>query len=205
MNSRILEYLQEKYMPHTIMVYGSYANKTNNKNSDFDAIIISDFIESTHDGSIVDGIELDVFVYSTKDIEKENDFSKYVQIFDATICIDNKGLGQRLKDAVTLYIENNSLKSHEEKQHLSEWCRKMVARTEREDAEGYFRWHWVLSDSLEIYCMMRDQFYFGPKKTIVRMKEVDQLGYEKLLFALKEMNSTYLNEWIEYVIASGKG
>lgn len=200
MNRKIFEYLQTKYEPHTIMVYGSYANKSNNENSDFDAMIISDFVQSSHDGSMIDGIELDVFVYSTKDIEVERDFSKFVQIFDANIYVDEKGIGQKLKDEVNLYIENNSIRSDDEKQHLSEWCHKMVARTKREDAEGYFRWHWVLSDSLEIYCIMRDQFYLGPKKTIARMKEFDQLGYDKLLLALKQMNSTYLNEWIQYVI-----
>ena len=32
---KIITYLQEKYMPLSIIVYGSYANGTNDLNSDF--------------------------------------------------------------------------------------------------------------------------------------------------------------------------
>ena len=33
-----------------------------------------------------------------------------------------------------------------------EGCKKMLLRTLRSDAEGLYRWHWVLIDSLEIFC-----------------------------------------------------
>ena len=60
---RILKYIQEKYNPLSIILYGSYADGTNNLNSDFDALVITSNQEQFHDTSRIDGIPLDVFVY----------------------------------------------------------------------------------------------------------------------------------------------
>lgn len=59
----ILKYIQEKYNPLTLILYGSYADGTNNLNSDFDALVITSGREQLHDTSLVGGIPLDVFVY----------------------------------------------------------------------------------------------------------------------------------------------
>ena len=40
----------------------------------------------------------------------------------------------------------------------------MLNRVKRSDCEGMFRWHWVLVDSLEIFCDIMKQPYWGPKK-----------------------------------------
>ena len=52
----IIKYIQEKYNPLSVILYGSYANGTNNLNSDFDALVISSDNEQFHDTSFVDGI-----------------------------------------------------------------------------------------------------------------------------------------------------
>mgnify|MGYP002508212092 CR=1 FL=1 len=44
------------YSPLSIILYGSYANGTNNLNSDFDALVISHHHEEFHDTSFVNGI-----------------------------------------------------------------------------------------------------------------------------------------------------
>ena len=38
----IVRYLKEKYQPETILVYGSFADGSNNRNSDFDALVITE-------------------------------------------------------------------------------------------------------------------------------------------------------------------
>ena len=60
---QIIEYLKQKFNPLTIIVYGSYANGTNNQNSDFDALVVSYDYQECHDTSFVGDIQLDVFVY----------------------------------------------------------------------------------------------------------------------------------------------
>ena len=60
---QIIEYIKRNYNPISIILYGSYANGTNNLNSDFDSLVISYDHEQFHDTSFVNGIQLDVFVY----------------------------------------------------------------------------------------------------------------------------------------------
>ena len=60
---QVIEYIHEKYNPLSIILYGSYADGTNNLNSDFDALVIAADHELFHDTSIVDGVPLDIFVY----------------------------------------------------------------------------------------------------------------------------------------------
>ncbi|MCH4013038.1 MAG: hypothetical protein LKE64_01710 [Solobacterium sp.] len=56
----------------------------------------------------------------------------------------------------------------------------MLKRTEREDTEGYFRWHWVLTEFLAIYCEITDQRCFGVKKAL------------KLLVNMKVASKVYI-------------
>lgn len=60
---RVIKYIKDKYNPLCIILYGSYADGTNNLNSDFDALVIAADPEQFHDTSFVDGVPLDVFVY----------------------------------------------------------------------------------------------------------------------------------------------
>ena len=59
----IIEYIKQKYDPCSIILYGSYADGTNNLNSDFDALVLSYNYEQFHDTSFVNGVQLDLFVY----------------------------------------------------------------------------------------------------------------------------------------------
>ena len=56
----IITYLKQKYQPLGIIVYGSFADGSNNANSDFDAVLITKSGEKGHDNSLINGIELDV-------------------------------------------------------------------------------------------------------------------------------------------------
>ena len=44
--------------------------------------------------------------------------------------------------------------------------KRMLLRTMRGDVEGYYRWHWLLCDSLEIYFDIKGIHYYGPKKQL---------------------------------------
>ena len=60
---KIMEYLKSAYHPIGMAVYGSFANGTNHLNSDFDALLVREEGEISHDHSLICGIELDVFIY----------------------------------------------------------------------------------------------------------------------------------------------
>ncbi len=76
-----------------------------------------------------------------------------------------------LKKRVNDVISSIPYKNYEENKAQIEWCEKMLARSLRKDPEGYYRLHWVLVDSLEIYFDICSLKYYGPKKSLSYMKK----------------------------------
>ena len=111
---QIIEYIKQNYNPISIILYGSYANGTNNLNSDFDSLVISYDHEQFHDTSFVNGIQLDVFVYPVSYFEGEFDCDDFVQIFDGKIIVDSNERGKALQMKVISHIQNRPQKSKAE-------------------------------------------------------------------------------------------
>ena len=165
----IVSALREKYHPLGIAVYGSFADGSNNQNSDFDALLLLPEGEAGHDGSVLFGTELDVWLYGAAHFDAPYDVEDFLQLWDSVIVEDKTGRLAALRAEVNAYIENAPQKSESENAQSLEWCRKMLRRTERGDTEGYYRLHWLLTDSLSIYYDLRGEYYFGPKKALRRM------------------------------------
>ncbi len=195
----IIEYLKRKYLPLGIIVYGSFADASNNESSDFDVLVITESGGELHDNSVIGGIMLDAFVCPKEKIIGELNCEDFLQISDGYIVTDTDGVAAKLQTMVREYIRNLRPKSYAENKTNVEWCEKMLLRAAREDAEGYFRWHWLLTESLEIYCDVRGVRYLGPKKSIKRMQLEDNASasiYEK---ALANFDYDSLSEWIAHL------
>ena len=192
---KIIHYIKETYRPEAIITYGSFADGSANEHSDFDALVIANH-DRMHDASVIDGIILDVFIYPSDTFRSEYDPEEFVQVRDGKIVLDKSGIAERLQKRVLSYIERKPKKSAEEIQQEIAWCEKMALRTEREDAEGYFRRHWVLTDSLEIYCDAIGSYYFGPKKTLRCMEQTDEEAFRIYAKALKDFDRGSLSEWV---------
>ena len=195
---KIISYLKETYQPNAIITYGSFADGSENENSDFDALIIADH-EKKHDSSVIDGIILDVFIYPTELFRSEYEPMEFVQICDGIIVIDKNGIADHLQKRVRSYIESAPKKTVDEIREEIRWCEKMILRTMRKDAEGYYRWHWVLFDSLEIYCDIKGLYYYGPKKALRLMEQTDEEAFRKYSKALKIFEQEHLSDWISYL------
>lgn len=196
---QILQYIQETYAPLSIILYGSYADGTNNSNSDFDALVITSEHELFHDTSIVNGIPLDVFVYPQKYFDVEYACEDFVQIHDGRIFTDSNGIGKALQEKVQAYLRNRAVKSSAEIRASVDWCIKMLERAKRGDCEGMFRWHWVLTDSLEIFCDIMQHPYLGPKKTLKWMEETQPKSFDCYNRALHALRMERLEEWITHI------
>lgn len=196
---RVIKYIQDKYNPLCIILYGSYADGTNNLNSDFDALVIAPDHEQFHDTSFVDGVPLDVFVYPSMYFEGEYECEDFVQIHDGRIIADSNGIGKTLQENVRAYLRNLPVKSSEEIQASVDWCEKMFERAKRGDCEGMFRWHWVLIDSLEIFCDIMHHPYFGPKKTLKWMEEKHPKSFDCYKKALQNLDMECLEEWVVHI------
>ncbi|MBR2287873.1 MAG: nucleotidyltransferase domain-containing protein [Clostridia bacterium] len=196
--TRVLQYLRETYQPEAILVYGSYAEGSAGRFSDFDALVIAPF-PRTHDTTRIGDTPLDVFVYPPETFEGPYDPEEFVQVFDAKILMDANGLGGRLKKRVLEYLDKLPAKDVDALREEMAWCRKMLERTAREDVEGNFRWHWLLCDSLEIYCEVRAWHYFGPKKSLRRMEKEAPEAYALYARALRDFSQEALADWIGYL------
>ena len=193
---KIVGYLKKTYQPDAVIVYGSFADGSANLNSDFDALIIAGK-EKAHDSSIVDGVVLDVFVYPAETFSADYDSEEFVQVWDGKIVLDEHGIAGQLKAKVLDYIEHLPKKTVTEVAQEVEWCEKMLLRTMREDVEGYYRWHWVLCDSLEIYFDIKGLHYYGPKKTLRLMEKSDAEAFGLYAKALREFDRESLSAWID--------
>jgi hypothetical protein len=196
---KVLDYIKEKYHPIGLIVYGSFADYSNNEHSDFDALVITDDGEVMHDNTIVNDTALDVFIYPKSNFCGKFECKDYIQVYDGRIILDTKGIAEGLMLKVNEYMNTIPSKTREEKRTGVEWCEKMLMRTLRNDAEGFFRWHWLLIESLEIYCDLMGYQYKGPKKSIRHMAETDCAGYNKYSKALSTFAYTELAEWISYL------
>lgn len=196
---QIIKYIQQKYNPLSVILYGSYANGTNNLNSDFDALVISSDHEQFHDTSFVNGIQLDVFIYPSSYFEQDFDCKDFVQIFDGQIVVDSEDIGKNLKANVQAYLQARPTKTSAEIQANVDWCVKMFERVKRSDCEGLFRWHWVLIDSLEIFCDIMNQPYFGPKKALKWMEKTCPDAFNCYKKALHDFDIESLEDWIVYI------
>ena len=196
---QMIEYIKRTYNPLSIILYGSYANGTNNLNSDFDALVISEDHEHFHDTSFVDGIQLDLFVYPASYFDGNYDCNDFIQVFDGKILVDRDGRGKMLQTSVLSYLKNRPQKSKAEIDASVDWCVKMIARVKRGDAEGMFRWHWVLVDSLEIFCDVMHYPYWGPKKSLKWMEVNYPAAFACYQTALAGFRMENLENWIAYI------
>ncbi|PIE78047.1 MAG: nucleotidyltransferase, partial [Candidatus Delongbacteria bacterium] len=161
--NNIIEYIESKYTPIAIIVYGSYCDGTNNESSDFDALVISDNHVKFHDLSFVDGVQLDLFIYPKEFFDKPDDFSDFMHIYYSDVVKDTNNYGENLKRNIVKYVDSLPNKTDVELLEGIAWCQKMLKRSKQNDIEGMFRWHWLLTESLSIFCQLKHKQYFGPK------------------------------------------
>lgn len=196
MTEKIVDYIKSKYRPDTLMVYGSYADGSNNENSDFDALAIGKGLPISHDDSLVLGVKLDLFLYPTEHFTGGYDIQDFAQIHDGRIVLDSGGLGRRLVEEAKAYVESFSPKPADELAAEVSWCEKMCLRAERGDTEGFYRWHWLLVDSLEIYFDVIGRRFLGPKKGLKWMREHDERGFALYHDAVADLSGEALGCWV---------
>lgn len=207
LRERILEYLQSRYQPMALILYGSFADGSSGPGSDFDALLITDEPQCftggrqpRHDDSLIEGVVLDVFIYPPEALQGSGfEPADFLQLHDGQVLLDRGGLAAGLVERVRAYLDSLPKKTPEELRQSLAWCRKMLARAGRGDAEGSFRLHWLLVDSLELFCDILGQPYLGPKKALRLMAE--RYGVAQIIYnqALRETRPAVLKDWIDYL------
>jgi len=195
----ILSYLAAQYDPVAIIVYGSFADGTSNLFSDFDALLITQDGQRRHDDRFVDCTQLDVFIHPLSDFQGEYDPAEFARIYGGQILLDKNGVAAALLDKVQSWVDSRAKKTQEELGFNVSWCEKMLRRAERADAEGCFRRHWLLTDSLEIYTELRGWPYLGPKKALAQLEKKDKAVFALYETALTAGDYESLAAWVEHI------
>jgi len=195
----ILAYLRKTYAPHTVIVYGSYADGTQQPDSDFDAVIITDKDCPAHDAAVIDGVQLDVWPIKSEAVSGDIDGTEYAHLLGGRILLDERGDAARLLNAASEAEAALPWPDREEIKGSLAWCGKMLRPTQRGDAEGMYRTHWLLTDSLSIWCDVIRERYRGPKKALKMLLHRDPAGYLLYREALADCAEAQLDAWIAHL------
>ncbi|WP_411039910.1 nucleotidyltransferase domain-containing protein [Vibrio vulnificus] len=171
-----VEELKEKYAPHTIILYGSYARNEATETSDIDIACFWDRPEEHKDASLFHGIFLDVWVYPTAFLDSIPDES--LRFEDGKAIHDTRGLGKsyiaRVKQKLA---EGKEPMSDVNKAHIQEWISKMLERASDDNLDGNYRRTWLQYELLELYFEVRGMWFLGSKKSFNYLREHDKSVY----------------------------
>jgi predicted nucleotidyltransferase len=190
----VLNYLNEKYKPSLIILYGSYYTNTFNFESDIDLILYAPVPEFIHDSSIINEVQLDAWIYPEKEKIRTE---KLIHILPCEIIKDDNNIGRSLILKIEKFRDKTIKEmSDSERIQLNSWIDKMLNRAKENTIEANYRYNWLLHELPELYCQIRNQYYNGPIKTLKRIKDenldiyniyMELLGQKKNIEKLKEL------------------
>lgn len=193
----IINYLKEKYRLSSMIVCGDYAEGQQTGHSVFEAVAMGPTSPYAVEDGVVDGVKLAVYVYPRDIFYGEIALDEFEQVHDGLVVLDSDGMGTWLKNMIAREIASIPAKPREDVLASLEWCDRMCARAALGDAEGHFMRHWLLTDSVEIYCDVSGQPFLSPQKTMRKMAKNDPEAAQVHFRALSTMEQTALEEWVK--------
>lgn len=173
--SHLREYLVDKYSCHSIILHGSYANGDYTEESDVDVVCFCDGCEEQNDTSFIEHTQLDVWIYRTEKMKQPEEF---LYLREGQVLLDKNGVCREFLEEVSeVYKKGPEPLTDAEKEFHKSWFKKMQKRSQKEDVEGNFRFHWMLTDSLEIYFKIKGIWYMGSKKSLKWLYDHDREMY----------------------------
>lgn len=193
----LVEYIVSKYKCHTIILYGSYAKNTYDKESDIDIIGFTNMDIEIQDKSAFEDVELDLWIYNEAKLKNAED---YLHIRSGVILLDNNDVACNfLLEINELFNKGPEPLSITEKQNSVIWLEKMLKRTLKGDLEGRFRQYWLLSEMLAIYFELNDRYYLGSKESFEWLKSNDIEAYKLFEQMYYEPNEINISKLIEHM------
>lgn len=158
---------------HTVLLYGSRANGSEDQDSDCDIAAFAPREDTGRDTRVVDGVFLDVFVYP-ESVLLQQPATEFLKLRQSVVLVQRAQQADRfLQGLQALFAQGPPALPADEARARRSWAWKMVARMERGDAEGHYRRAWLLTSLLEDYFALRGQWYEGPKKALQWLGEHD--------------------------------
>ena len=149
MHPKLIPILNEFIQRHelsSLIVYGSYVRGDFTDASDVDLLGIKETGPDSMDTRVIDGLQLDGWIYSAPSLTKTEDF---LRLHGGKVYFDESGKGAQLMTEVqTLFESGPAPLSANEREHLQAWIQKMLRRAETPDLEGLFRMNWLIHELL---------------------------------------------------------
>ncbi|MGL1014488.1 nucleotidyltransferase domain-containing protein [Vibrio vulnificus] len=195
-----VEELKEKYAPHTIILYGSYARNEATETSDIDIACFWDRPEEHKDARLFHGIFLDVWVYPTAFLDSIPEAS--LRFGDGKAIHDTRGLGKSYIARVKQKLADGKEPiSDVNKAHIQEWVTKMLERANDGNLDGNYRRTWLQHELLELYFEIRGMWFLGSKKSFNYLQEHDKPVYSLFEQVYKEpLNLNLLSKLAKQVV-----
>lgn len=193
---KIIAYLKEKYRLSSMIASGDYAEGDVKPGSIFEAVAMGPTSPYAHETETVEGVKLDVLVYPRDIFYGEIALDEFEQVHEGLVVLDEDGMGTWLKRMIASQIASIPLKPDEAVEDALHWCDSMLESAAAGDAEGLFCRHWLLTDSVEVYCDACALPFLSPKKTMAKMRKADPEAAEVHLRALGGMDMESLREWV---------
>ncbi len=158
---------------HTVLLYGSRADGTEDQDSDYDIAAFGPREDTGRDTRVVDGVFLDVFIYPDA-VLRQQATADFLKLRQSVVLVQRDREAHRFLDGLgALFAQGPPALPADEISARRAWAWKMVARMERRDAEGHYRRAWLLTSLLEDYFALRGQWYEGPKKALLWLRAHD--------------------------------
>jgi len=133
-----------------------------------------------------------------------NNFTQFIHVRGGKVIFDERNMcNDFLKKIDEQFMKGPEQLTSEKKDFLKKWLGKMLKRAKKGDIEGNFRYHWLLTDALEIYFNFKGVWYLGPKKSLKWLYENDKAAYHVFNNALRvNANITEIEKLIEYIVTT---
>ncbi|MBR5344947.1 MAG: hypothetical protein IK127_03905 [Clostridia bacterium] len=194
----LTETLIAQWQPQALLVYGSFADGSQDTLSDFDALAITDKPAPLRDQGELQGRRLDIWFLHPNALENL-DASDWPQLYHAVPVYDPNGIGIKLISDVRSAIDAQPLPTSRQNTDSLEWLDRMLDRSAHPTPEGRYRLLWLLTDSLEIWCDLTGKRCFGPKKSMALLRETDPKGFDLYESAIRAVSTETATLWINHL------
>jgi predicted nucleotidyltransferase len=180
----IVRVLKDKFMCHSVLLYGSRARGQITPTSDYDVIGIRKSGERTRIAKKVKGKFWDVFVYAEKDLKKLGD--QHLSWKHAQVLYSKGPYGKQLLQRIETLLKK-PFKRHpvSEVSAIKAWAQKELERCRMKDIQGLYRRAEFQYALIEHYFLVRQKRFWGPKESFEWLKNNDPKTFQLILSSLK--------------------
>ena len=173
---RAIGELSERYDPEFMILYGSVARGDYTEGSDIDVAVFCECPITSHDVSFFEGMQFDCWIYAV--LEADAQKAAFLRLAGGELFCDKTGAGKEFLDCINAKFEAGPepITTHS-REHLVEWCKKMLSRANGSDIEARYRRTELPCMLVEMYFKLRNRWFAGSKSSFDWIRKNDTEAY----------------------------